>query len=604
MVLALTGAALWSCQPASGTPARAMGNDNRTPAGTVRGDTLDLKLAVQMARWYPEADSGPFIEVPAFAEEGRRPQVPGPLIRVRSGTIVRVAVRNALMDSTITVLGLQSRPGTATDSIVLAPGESRTLTFAAGEPGTYLYSGRAGVVDGNVREREHLAGAFVVDTAGTSGPAHDRVFVINIWGEPLDSVTWRNALTINGKGWPHSERIQATVGDTLRWRWVNASVRPHPMHLHGFYFMVAGAGGMLQDRAIPPDERRLTVTDVINPAETRSYVWSPDREGNWLFHCHIGFHVVPETRFTPGTEHATLSHDAGEHMAGLVLGVVVQPAKGAATPGRPNPRRLDLFVQEGRRRGVAPRAMGYALQQGTEPPARDSIVIPGPALVLTRDQPTDITVHNRLPQPTAVHWHGVELESFSDGVAGWSGVGSQVAPLVAPGDSFTARLTLPRAGTFIYHTHLGDIEQLTSGLYGPLIVLEPGQRFDAATDRVFVGGWDGTGEPPRLIVNGDSLPAPVEFASGVPHRLRFINIGAAAAFLARLTRDTTLVRWRRLARDGADLAASQSVDVAAEVLLDVGQTADFVFVPPERAEYRLTIGIGKLRPYVLRIRVH
>jgi FtsP/CotA-like multicopper oxidase with cupredoxin domain len=553
-----------------------------------------------MARWYPEADSGPSVELPAIAEEGRPPRIPAPLIRVPAGTVVRVTLRNALADSSVTFSGLQERPASKADSIRLRPGETRTVTFSAGAPGTYFYAATAGVVDEDVREREQLAGAFVVDTAGAS--PRDRVFVINIWGEPIDSTGYRNALTINGRGWPFSERITATAGDTLRWRWVNASVRPHPMHLHGFYFRIDAAGGELRDSVIGPDAKHLAVTDVMQPGDTRSYTWSPDREGNWLFHCHIGFHVVPETRFATMHKDATLSHDADEHMAGLVLGIVVRP-RGAASTARVNPRPLRLFVQEGRRRGDAPRAMGYVLQQGGEP-AADSVGIPGTMLVLTRGEPTDVTVHNRLREPTAVHWHGLELESYSDGVAGWSGVDTRIAPLIAPADSFIARLTVPRAGTFIYHTHLGDLEQLTSGLYGPLLVLEPGQRYDPAVDHVFISGWDGAAEPPRLLVNGDSLPAPVEFASGIAHRLRFINIGPAAPYQARLTRNASLATWRALARDGADLPPAQAVSTPAELLLDVGQTADVEFTPASPGTYRLTIALSaKLRPWELTIRV-
>ena len=37
-------------------------------------------------------------------------------------------------------------------------------------------------------------------------------------------------------------------------------------------------------------------------------------------------------------------------------------------------------------------------------------------LTLTRDVTTEVTVVNRLRQPTGVHWHGLELESYSDGV--------------------------------------------------------------------------------------------------------------------------------------------------------------------------------------------
>ena len=78
----------------------------------------------------------------------------------------------------------------------------------------------------------------------------------------------------------------------------------------------------------------------------------------------------------------------------------------------------------------------------------------------------------------------MELESYYDGVHNWSGIGLRRAPLIEPGARFVVRFTPPRAGTFIYHTHLHDYRQLSSGLYGPLIVTEPGETLDPDTDHV------------------------------------------------------------------------------------------------------------------------
>jgi manganese oxidase len=93
-----------------------------------------------------------------------------------------------------------------------------------------------------------------------------------------------------------------------------------------------------------------------------------------------------------------------------------------------------------------------------------------------------ITVVNRLPEPTAVHWHGIELESYYDGVPGFSGLGRRTTPLIAPGDSFEVRFTPPRAGTFIYHTHADEERQQLAGLAGALVVREPGTTPDPARD--------------------------------------------------------------------------------------------------------------------------
>jgi FtsP/CotA-like multicopper oxidase with cupredoxin domain len=299
-----------------------------------------------------------------------------------------------------------------------------------------------------------------------------------------------------------------------------------------------------------------------------------------------------------------MAHDAGTHMAGLVLGIAVRPRPDTSVPARMNPRRLHLFVQEGMKRSRAPRAMGFVLQRDGRPPAPDSVETPGSALVLTRGQPTDIVIVNRLKEPTAIHWHGIELESYSDGVAGWSGAGDRLAPSVMPGDSFTARLTLPRTGTFMYHTHLNDIEQLTSGLYGALIVLEPGEVLDPARDQVFVAGWDHAvlDAPPHLLVNGDSVGPPITVPRGATLRLRFINIGPAAPVAFEVRRDTVLTTWRARARDGADLPPHDRLDGPARHLVNVGMTADFEFTSAEPGEYVLTAQVPSL-PVAYRRRI-
>ncbi len=570
-------------------------NDNRQPAGRLRGNTLTLRLVVQTARWYPQARKGPYADVEAFAEEGKEPMIPGPLIRVPTGTIIEATIRNAL-DSAITIDGFYTRPAASNDSVRLGPRETRTFRFAAGAPGTYLYRGivgryreRTGPAEPDTREREQLAGALVIDSAGER--KSDRVLVINIWGDWEDSPHYRNALAINGKSWPYTERFGLTVGDTLRLRVINASARPHPMHLHGFYYTVDSQGDIRRDTANSPERRRVVVTEQIRQLRTIAMTWSPDRPGNWLFHCHTGFHVTPEARLDrpPARHHVNYNHDPGDHMAGLVMGITVDPGPRWKPLPEPAARKLRLFVQEGPRRGRAPRSLGFVLQRDSLEPRQDSTETVSSALVLTRGEPAAITVVNRLAEPTGVHWHGIELESYSDGVAGWSGLGKRVAPVIAPRDSFVANLTLPRAGTFIYHTHLNDLEQLTSGLYGAIVVLEPGQKFDPQTDHIYVAGWDGEKQPPHLVINGDSILPLVTMTHGVAQRFRLINIGVAVAARFSLRRDTTLVTWKPIAKDGADLPAAQSVSRRALQAVMVGETYDFEFKPPEPGTYELLI---------------
>src|SRR6185312_13254351 len=119
----------------------------------------------------------------------------------------------------------------------------------------------------------------------------------------------------------------------------------------------------------------------------------------------------------------------------------------------------------------------YVLQEGDAAPASDSLRIPSSTIVLRQHEPTEVTLLNRASVMATVHWHGIEVESYYDGVGGWSGWGKRTAPSIAPGDSFVVRLHPDRAGTFIYHAHTNEVTQLPSGLFGPLIVLpEVGER--------------------------------------------------------------------------------------------------------------------------------
>src|SRR6185437_2929661 len=94
--------------PGAVVPGAVVANDNRTPAGTYVGDTLVLRLTVAPVAWAFLGDSGPTLTVAAFAEEGKTPTIPAPLIRARTGTPIRVVTRNPL-DDTLIVRGFSER---------------------------------------------------------------------------------------------------------------------------------------------------------------------------------------------------------------------------------------------------------------------------------------------------------------------------------------------------------------------------------------------------------------------------------------------------------------------------------------------------------------
>ena len=227
--------------------------------------------------------------------------------------------------------------------------------------------------------------------------------------------------------------------------------------------------------------------------------------------------------------------------------------------------------------------------RGAAEPARDSVEVPGAPLVLRRGRTTQITVLNRLSRPTTVHWHGMELMSVYDGVSGWSGLDAQRAPLVAPGDSFTVAITPPRAGTFIYHTHMDEEQELRAGLYGPLLVLEPDERWDPETDLPILVADAIVNGAPAPTINGRHPAAPRTVRAGTTHRLRLVSIGFAEPVRVVLTAGGTPVPWVQVAKDGATLPAALRVARTDSLWIGVGETYDFEWTPAAPGEARLEV---------------
>lgn len=585
---------------------RARPNDNRVPSGTFRDNVLRVSVVARAVVWYPDGPRGCALAVHAFAEEGQDARIPGPLIRVKAGTEVHVAVRNAL-DMPLWVRGLQDRSGGLLDSTEIAPGDSHEFRFRATVPGAWYYwAGASGRTDAHYptsTDDGQLLGALVVDSA--EGQAPDRVFVMTRWtprGIPGNADVQVNA--INGQTWPNTERVAYTVGDSVRWQVINASDELHMMHLHGFYYRVENRGDAAHDSVLARQRKSSVVTVATRRGEWMSIAWSPDRTGNWLFHCHIVAHISggPNQSHADGTmEHhgprtpasRPSSSMSMDDMTGLVLGVTVHPRPGAAlrTKAVEPARRLQLYANmRARTYGERP-GYGFVLQEDTRPPAPDSLRVPGTPLVVTQGEPLAITLHNRTTSTFGIHWHGIELESYFDGVAGWSGMARHVAPHIAPGDSFVARFTPPRAGTFIYHVHNEPGDELASGLYGPLLVLAPGARFDPHSDRLVVIASGGPGIDPPTAINGKIAPDTMSLTFGNTNRLRFIDITSNEAHVVELRGPVGRVAgsstWRPLARDGMDLPADQQVAQPARMNTAAGITADVEFTPAEAGDYSL-----------------
>ena len=591
--------------------ARVSVNDNRTPAGELRGSVLHLHLRASRGVWRPEGESGRVLQVEAFGEAGEPLQVPAPLIRVRQGTAIAGTIRNDL-DSPLRIHGLCARDGMPCAPIDVGAGEIRELRFQSGAPGTYHYWATSSGTPLSFRAAAdtQLSGAFVVDPADAV-PEQDRILVITEWsgltptqvrdiaaqadpGAAYLKLRPDTFFALNGLSWPHTERFIYDLGARVRWRVVNLSTQAHPMHLHGFYFDVERQGDGRVDKEISSDGRREVVTHLMAPGSTIGLTWVPQRAGRWLFHCHTMIHVSP-TLHVDGSPRADGDHDtAHDHgpgfgMTGLVAGIEVRDA---AAPVLTNggdgdsihhaaesARALTLVMQSEPGRFGAEPALGFLLGEGRAALSDGPVQAPGPPIVLRRDEPVEITLVNRLQEETSIHWHGMELDSYYDGVHGWGGTARRATPMIPPDGRFVVRFTPPRAGTFIYHTHVHDNRQLTSGLYGALIVVDPGAPFDAATDHALVIGRGGPAQDAPVVINGDAAPL-FDWKAGVRHRLRFINITPNDTVSVGLRSASEPIVWRLLAKDGASVSPAHVAQQPASQVVAVGETYDFEFEAP------------------------
>lgn len=573
-------------------------NENHQPAGILRDGVLTLQLEIAKGEWHPEAESGMGLSVYAFGEAGRPLQNPGPLIRVPQGTEIRISLHNEL-SVPVGVHGLTDSGGNAI--VRIAPASSTQVGFKATTPGLFFYWGSTTGDDLKLRHGidSELTGAIVVDP--TPSVPKDEIFVMEMMSELPGANARQTLATINGKSWPYTQRFRYQPGEQVHWRWINATNEPHALHLHGFYYRVDAfnRGGRVQ--RYEGDSRPTVVTQRIVQGEAFDMSWSPDRPGQWLFHCHMLQHMNPpvvppvaglEIRNAANTsnEHVSMADRAG--MGQLVLGITVPGISEERTAAEWHPKRkLQLEISQ------RPGPPIYAIQLRDVPLGASSGSHPGligPPIVLMRGEPVEIEVINRLKDPTAIHWHGIELESYYDGVPGWSGADKQITPSIPPGGSFVARMTPPRAGTFIYHTHWHDASQLTNGLYGPLLVLPAGENYDRESDLPFVFSIGDFGELRELaLINGTPSPDDLKLRAGKKYRFRFINISTNNQGMQISLRNAGgLADWTVIAKDGADLPVTAVHPAKAQLTITVGETYDVEFVSETEQDFLLDL----LRP--------
>jgi hypothetical protein len=258
--------------------------------------------------------------------------------------------------------------------------------------------------------------------------------------------------------------------------------------------------------------------------------------------------------------------------------------------------------------------------------------IPGPTLEFTEGEYAIIYVKNEMSVETSVHWHGLLLPNFYDGVPYLN------TPPIEPGHTQKYEFPIKQSGTYWYHSHTMLQEQ--SGVYGSIVIQPKEKVLDYDKELVLVlSDWTnekpmnvlrnlkrgnewysikkGTATPlnqviargafgaqlnfwrqrmegadiadvyyPAFLINGEESIDYPEFKAGEKIRLRMINGGASTSF------------WMTFGGEIPVLVSSDGLDVVPvernKTFIGVAETYDFIVTVPKegKMEFRITAQDG------------
>jgi FtsP/CotA-like multicopper oxidase with cupredoxin domain len=282
---------------AAAFPAETEGQGNQPLEPRNENGTKIFDLTATEVRW----ETSPGVFVNAMAYNGT---VPGPEIRVHRDDHVLIVVHNDMTQPTImhfhglTVPNdMDGVPFITQDPI--APGGFFTYEFdVVDPPGMYVYHSHFNSTE---QVGKGLYGAFYVqppddDWGRLYGRKVDVESTLFLGDGPTGFV-------LNGKEFPATQPIVATLGDDVLIHLSNDGAQIHPMHLHGYHFQVVAEDGFVLDRA----NRYMADTLAVAPGQLFDILVHAKYPGVWAYHCHI------------------LPHVEGPHgMYGMVTALIVQ----------------------------------------------------------------------------------------------------------------------------------------------------------------------------------------------------------------------------------------------------------------------------------------
>src|SRR5215510_13738751 len=157
--------------------------------------------------------------------------------------------------------------------------------------------------------------------------------------------------------------------------------------------------------------------------------------------------------------------------------------------------------------------------------------VPGPMIEVVDGDRVRVIFENKLPEPTTVHWHGLEIPIEMDGTPYIS------QPMVEPGGMFIYEFTVNQNGTFFYHS-LRAMQAMMAMIV--LFVMHPKIPHTPRVDKdngLVLQVWallPNNNTPNTLAMefnwltmNGKAAPAttPLIIKQGERVRIRLVNLG-------------------------------------------------------------------------------
>ncbi len=251
--------------------------------------------------------------------------------------------------------------------------------------------------------------------------------------------------------------------------------------------------------------------------------------------------------------------------------------------------------------------------------------IPGPNLEFNEGEFAIINVTNKMDEETSVHWHGLILPNFYDGVP------YLTTPPIKPGETQQYKFALKQSGTYWYHSHTGLQEQ--RGVYGSIQINPKETNIEYDKDLVLVlsdwmdenpktqlrnlkrgnewylikknqvQSWDkviakgATGAKLKMMwqrmpdmaildnyydkffINGGAEQNYPDLSPGEKVRVRFVNAAAASYF------------WLTFGGEDPMLVSADGLDVVPveknKTLIGVAETYDFIVTIPESGKLEI-----------------